>query len=69
MRYNNYKYPSINDITRQDHGLEYGEVSVSEPDQDILKYFTQTLKSESFKRSQWRLLAEVWSRNEHANAM
>ena len=47
-----YKYPSINDITREDHGLVYGEVNVSGPEQDIRKYFTQALKSESFKTSQ-----------------
>ena len=35
---------------------------------DIPKYFTQTLKSESFKTSQLRLLAEVWCQNEHAIA-
>ena len=40
---------------------------VSGPEQGIPKYFTQTLKSESFKTSQLRLLAEVWCRNEHAN--
>ena len=36
---------------------------------DIPKYVTQTLKSESFKTSQLRLLAEVWCQNEHANAI
>ena len=43
----------------------------------IQKYLTQALKLESykalklesFKTSQLRLLAEVWCRNEHANAL
>ena len=43
----------------------------------IAKYFTQALKLESFKAfklesfktSQLRLLAEVWCRIEHANAL
>ena len=30
-----YKYPAINDITREDHGLVYGEVNVSAPEQGI----------------------------------
>ena len=64
-----YKYPSINNITREDHGLVYGEVNVSVPEQSIPKYFTQALKSESFKTSQLRLLAEVLCQNQHANAM
>ena len=64
-----YKYPSINDITREYHGLVYGEVNVSGPEQGIPKYLTQASKSESFKTSQLTLLAEVWCRNEHANAM
>ena len=63
-----FKYPSINDITR-DHVLVKGEINVSGPDQAIPIYFTQALKSESFKTSQLRLLTEVWCRNEHANAM
>ena len=42
---------------------------VSGPEQGIPKYFTKALKSESFKTSQLRLLADVWCRNEHANAM
>ena len=63
-----FKFPSINDITR-DHGLVKGEVNVSGPEQGIPKYFTQALKSESFKTSQLRLLAEMWGQNEHANAM
>ena len=66
--FDTFKYPLINDITR-DHGLVKGEVNVSGPEQGILKYFTQTLKSERFKTSQLRLLAEVWCRNEQANAM
>ena len=40
-----YKYPSINDITREDHGLLKEEVNVSLPEQGIPKYFTQALKS------------------------
>ena len=32
-----YKYPSINDITREDSGLVYGEVNVSGPEQGIPK--------------------------------
>ena len=32
-----YKYPSINDITREDHGLVYGEGNVSGPEQGIPK--------------------------------
>ena len=64
-----FKYPSINDVTREDHGLVYGEVNVSEPERGIPKYFTQAVKSESFRTSQMRLMAEVWWRNEHANTM
>ena len=64
-----YKYPSINNITREDHGLVYGEVNVYGPEQGIPKRFSQALISESFKTSQLRLLAEVWCRNEHANVM
>ena len=64
-----YKYPSIIDVTREDHGLVYGEVNVSEPEQGKPKYFIQALKSESFRTSQMRLMEEVWWRNEHANAM
>ena len=33
------------------------------------KYFTQALKSDSFKTSQLRLLAEELCQNEHAKAM
>ena len=36
--YGTYKYPSINDITREDHDLVYGEVNVSVPEQGIPKY-------------------------------
>ena len=54
-----FKYPSINDITR-DHGLVSGELNLSGPEQGIPNYFTQALKSESHKTSQLRLLAEVW---------
>ena len=61
-----YKYPSINDITREDHGLVKGEVNVSGPEQGIPRYFTEALKLESFKTSQLKLLAEVWCQNEHA---
>ena len=43
-----FKYPSINDITR-DQGLVWGEVNSSGPEQGIPKYFTQALRSESFK--------------------
>ena len=64
-----FKYSSINDITREDHGLVKGEVNVSGPEQGIPKYFDHTLKSESFKTSQLRLLTEMWCRNEYANAM
>ena len=64
----NFKYPSVSDITR-DHGLVYGEVNLSRPEHGIPKYFTQALKSESFKTSQLRLLAEVWCRNKHVNTM
>ena len=32
-----YKYPSISDITREDHGLVYGEVNVSGPERGIPK--------------------------------
>ena len=63
-----FKYPSINDFTR-DHGLVKGEVNVSGPEKGIPKYFTQASKSESFKTSQLRLLANVWCRNEHGIAM
>ena len=35
--FDTFKYPSINDITR-DHGLVYGEVNVSGPEQGIPKY-------------------------------
>ena len=38
-----YKYPSINDITREYHGMVYGEVNISGPEQGIPQYFTQTL--------------------------
>ena len=44
-------------------------MNVSGPEQSLPKYFTQALKSESFKTCQLRLLADVWCRNEHANAM
>ena len=44
-------------------------MNVSGPEQGLPKYFTQALKSESFKTCQLRLLADVWCRNEHANAM
>ena len=37
-----YKYPSINDITREVHGL----VNISGPEQRMSKDFTQALKSE-----------------------
>ena len=40
-------------------------MNVSGPEQGIPKY----LKSESFKTSQLRLLADVWCQNEHADAM
>ena len=36
-----YKYPSFNGITREDHGLVYGEVNLSGPQQGMPKYFTQ----------------------------
>ena len=49
-----FKYPSINDITRENHGLIQGEVNVSGSEQGIPIYFTQTLKSESFQTSQLR---------------
>ena len=45
-------YPSINDVTREDHSLVYGKVNVSGPEQGIPKYFTQALKSESFRTYQ-----------------
>ena len=32
---NTFKYPSINDISREDHGLAKGEVNVSGPEQGI----------------------------------
>ena len=32
-----YKYPSVNDIAREDHGLVKGEVNVSEHEQGIPK--------------------------------
>ena len=38
-------------------------------EQGIPNYFTQTLKPESFKPSQVRLLARVWCQNEHAHVM
>ena len=34
---NTFKYPSINDITREDHGLVWEEVNVSGPKQGIPK--------------------------------
>ena len=64
-----YKYPSINDITREDHGLVWGGVNVSGSEKCMPKEITQALKSELLKTSQLRLLAEGWCRNEHANAM
>ena len=42
----NYKYPSINNITREVHGFVQGEVNMSGPEQRMPKYFTQALKSE-----------------------
>ena len=68
--YDTYKYPSSNAITREDHLLVYGEVNVhvSGAEQRMPKDFTQALKSESFKTSQLRLLAEDWCQKEHANA-
>ena len=35
-----YKYLINNDITREDHGMVYGEVNVSRPEQGIPTYFT-----------------------------
>ena len=54
-----FKYPSINDITREDHALVEREVNVCGPEQGVPKNFTQALKTESFKTSQLELLAEV----------
>ena len=42
-----YKYPSINDINREVHGLVQGEVNVFGPEQRMPKYSTQALKSKS----------------------
>ena len=39
-----YNYPSINDITREVHGLVQGEVNVSGPEQSMPKDFTEALK-------------------------
>ena len=64
-----YKYTSINDITREHHGLVQGEVNVSGPELRTSKYFTQDLTSELFKASQLRLQAEGLCQNEHGNAM
>ena len=54
-----YKYQSINDITKKDHGMR--EVNVSGHEQGTPNYFTQALKSESFKTPKLRLLAGVWN--------
>ena len=62
-----YKHPSIKDITREDRGSVEGEVKVSGPEQRRPKDFTQALKSESFKKSLLRFLAEEWRRNEYAD--
>ena len=34
-----FKYPSINDITREDYGFSIWRVNVSGPEQGIPKYF------------------------------
>ena len=64
-----YKHPSIKDITREDRGSVEGEVKVSGPEQRRPKDFTQALKSESFKISLFRFLANEWCRNEYATVL
>ena len=52
------KYPSINDITREDHSLVYGEVNISGPEQGIPKYFTQTLVQNDLRH----LSSDYWQK-------
>ena len=41
LAYDAYKYPSINDITREDNGLVYGEVNVSDLNRAYQNSFLQ----------------------------
>ena len=61
-----YKHPSIKDIEREDRGSVSGEIKVSGQEQRRPKEFSVALKSESFKTSLLRFLAEEWSKNEYA---
>ena len=58
------KYPSINDITREVHGLVQGEVNISGPEQRMPKDFSQALKSESLHLScdYWQMAGIEMSR-------
>ena len=61
-----YNHPSIKHITREDRGSVEGEVKVSGPEQRRPKDFNTALKSESFKTSLLRFLAEEWCRKDYA---
>ena len=61
-----YKHPSIKDIAREHRGSVSGEIKVLGPEQRRPKEFSVALKSETFKTSLLRFLAEEWSKNEYA---